>query len=353
MEQIEVFFDFLKTHLKEDFKHRKFAYDIKYYEYYHNYGDLDYRSNSFRIPKHDGFEIKENRETGFYLVLETFGSGDYFGVYLNPTLQEILEERIYEIEGKPVIEANHTSLFSELDTLYSERCKEFYMDFAKYMQYISADNYSLKIKNILIRLKDFENQAKSPEYHVVSREYGSNYALLHTHLQKLVKRIIASFSLNISLEDPIPQIDSEESINLESKNLFNSIPIKKVKGFFEKFTLLQLSKDAETVLKSNQVDIFLKRAFIEPFTSETYREKLKMHFTPNRFNQKIIEYIFFKFYYIAKDKFSENRNTKRKYVKLLNDNFEGFDEDTIYDNFEKSPKLPSELKGLFDDFDIT
>lgn len=127
---------------------------------------------------------------------------------------------------------------------------------------------------------------------------------------------------------------TEKHKNIEIDTLLQSqnflIPLVPMKFVYDHFVVLtqKTNKFNEFYLTNDQLFLFLKSTFID-------KKPIKQKLNCEPFNKKSVRTIFYEFYQKAKNKERNQTSLKRKYFNILNNSFEGFNEND-YKDFNKT-----------------
>ena len=148
---------------------------------------------------------------------------------------------------------------------------------------------------------------------------------------------LKDFLLDTMNSTPAPKIELLDFKGEE--NTFNKVPLNKVYKYF-----LQLAEEPEKpFLTSEEVHNFIDKAFCNNAKID------KLTFSNINKNQSTVWKLFHNFYddCTTNTLYEANRHVKKKYVKLITDNFTNWDYESVHDNFAKGDsKYWKKLKDL-------
>jgi hypothetical protein len=168
-----------------------------------------------------------------------------------------------------------------------------------------------------------ENIAKSNIDNLQAEIYFK-YILYKEHLEKLLKTD-SNNKKQLELEYLKSKIPKEQLFE-EQNNLVTKVSLEVVYNHFE-ILVKTTNKNNEFYLTKKQLITFIKSTFVE-------QEPIKQHFNCKGFVKQKIRKIFFNFYWGNKNKETNQTAIKRKYFKIMNDAFYGFNEND-YTDFAK------------------
>jgi hypothetical protein len=150
------------------------------------------------------------------------------------------------------------------------------------------------------------------------------YILYKEHLEELLK----NDSNNKKQQDReyFKSTISKEQLFEEQNNLVTEVSIEEVYNHFE-VLIKKTNKNDEFYLTKKQLITFIKSTFVD-------QEPIKQFFNCKGFVKKEIRTIFFNFYFHNKNKEKNEKAVKRKYFKIMNAAFYGFNEND-YTDFAK------------------
>jgi hypothetical protein len=125
----------------------------------------------------------------------------------------------------------------------------------------------------------------------------------------------------------LPKTEKSEPVNVFCKSMPLSIP----KNHFKVFTENN-SKNGKPFLSPEQLDAFIDRAFC----GNTKFQKIKFNLDSREISA--IRYVFYQFYNTYYFEYFETLQCRPAFIRLLTDNFEGWDFETVNENFNKKPK---------------
>ncbi len=152
----------------------------------------------------------------------------------------------------------------------------------------------------------------------------SNFLKIEDSLLKLKGRLWPK-------NEAIAQKEPESVANNKNENKFNTMELGLVKKHFSPLTQYRSRKEGKPHLSEEQFDQFITNAFSGH--DDSPKEKIKMNIARGEFGK--IRFLFYKFYELCKIDYESTNHNKDKYVRLLTDNFEGFDYKKTADNFNK------------------
>lgn len=131
----------------------------------------------------------------------------------------------------------------------------------------------------------------------------------------------------------IAQKEPEIVENRKNENKFNTMELELVTKHFWQLTQKKSKQGGKPHLSKEQFEQFITNAFSGHDGSP--KEKIRMNIAHGEYGT--IRYIFYKFYELCKVDYESTNHQKDKYVRLLTDNFEGFDYKKTANNFNKEP----------------
>lgn len=144
----------------------------------------------------------------------------------------------------------------------------------------------------------------------------------------------ANNNLNDYLKNILLKSESQEPQPIQNKvNVFcKTMPLSIPQEHFKILTTKN-SKNGKPFLTQNQYDIFIKRAFL----GENHLQKLKFNQAPKGEKLKI-QYLFRQFYKNYGFEYFNTGQTQDIFIKLLTENFIGWDFKNVKNNFKTKPK---------------
>ncbi|RDB06914.1 hypothetical protein [Runella aurantiaca] len=152
----------------------------------------------------------------------------------------------------------------------------------------------------------------------------SNFLKIEDSLLELKRRLWPK-------NEVIAQKEPESVANSKNENKFNSMELDLVKKHFWQLTQKISKAGGKPHLSEKQFEQFITNAFSGH--DDSPKEKIKMNIAHGEFGT--IRFLFYKFYDLCKIDYESTNQNKDKYVRLLTDNFEGFDYKKTADNFNK------------------
>jgi hypothetical protein len=126
--------------------------------------------------------------------------------------------------------------------------------------------------------------------------------------------------------------EKSESGKPDRFNVFcKSMPLSIPKDHFKVFTENN-SKNGKPFLTAEQLDAFIDRAFC----GNTNLQKIRFNLDSREISA--IRYVFYQFYNTYYFEYFETLQCRPAFIRLLTDNFEGWDFETVNENFNKKPK---------------
>jgi hypothetical protein len=124
-----------------------------------------------------------------------------------------------------------------------------------------------------------------------------------------------------------PKTEKSDSVNVFCKSMPLHIPKNHFKVFTEKN-----SKNCKPFITAEQLDAFIDRAFC----GNTNLQKIRFNLDSREISA--IRYVFYRFYNTYYFEYFETLQCRPAFIRLLTDNFEGWDFETVNENFNKKPK---------------
>ena len=124
--------------------------------------------------------------------------------------------------------------------------------------------------------------------------------------------------------------DKVSKPELEVNHFCNGMPLNVAIEHFRVFTTKK-SKNNEIFLTDKQFDFFIEKAFRNKMPIE------KQVFSRMNGEKGLIVRRFYEFYEIAANEYEPSSQCKEKYVRLLTENFNGWDYENVFKNFNKKP----------------
>jgi hypothetical protein len=131
------------------------------------------------------------------------------------------------------------------------------------------------------------------------------------------------------ITDPVEHAEMNET---EEVNIFNGMPMSSVRKYFNLLAIMR-NGQGQSFMEPEDVDLFIQRAFTG--TSDIPKVKIRKGARDGAYIQKL----FYEYWQSCKygDRFiSQGGNTQQEYLKLLTDNIEGFDFESLSANFHKT-----------------
>lgn len=180
--------------------------------------------------------------------------------------------------------------------------------------------------NFILQLLIYETEFKNAEH---LKPYFSVLADLIKDLRKDISTLTLLFKGNDVIEIP----SNNESVFYDLENKFNKVPLIDVKNHFIQLTVKTSKKNGKPHLTKEQLTQFIEIAFLDRRNADENKKKIRMNF--DRGELHTIRKVFYDFYKTYRSEYESSQSVKEKYVKLLTDNFEGFDYTKIANNFDK------------------
>ncbi|QDK81561.1 hypothetical protein EXU85_24305 [Spirosoma sp. KCTC 42546] len=167
------------------------------------------------------------------------------------------------------------------------------------------------------------------------RDFLDRYDILIFRKVELIYFFISEIN---TLTGVLPRIENSAKDSSEEKtdNKFNDMPLSEVKQWFMQLAT-RTNKDGQHFLTEDQVWQFINRAFLK---NKPDSKKLKVNY--GRDGKWNFVRLFFDYYWhcttTRRDNLNpldERPNIRNEYIKLLTDNFEGFNFDEVKKNFSK------------------
>lgn len=273
------------------------------------------------IPEHIYNEHFENglNEPEFTYWFLKYNAHSWFEVEikrkrLNEKLKTPLAENFIKAELKKLNDCEQKAedlLNKEVIDIYKEYS---YSEYAKEIEYLRIKAGHYKTRSL-------------PDVHTTGNTTVVTYAE-HVYLKNFLESELNKY---ITTPTGKPQQESSKPETIEFNALIGSqnllIPKLPIKEVYEHFKILteQTNKFNEFYLTKEQLFIFIKSTFID---KKPVKQKFKT------FRNKDIRKIFYQFYFISKKHEGNQTRIKRKYFNILNDAFEGFNEND-YNDFHK------------------
>ncbi|WP_308991667.1 hypothetical protein QLS71_007415 [Mariniflexile litorale] len=230
---------------------------------------------------------------------------------------------------KTYFETNKTLIFPyacmELMNEYFEIKRDRFLKDAKEQlqpNYNQKNEIKIFIKKEIKEFKEYRNQKKEVIQNSILEKTREKISLKQKrYINFLKEQLIKLEQLNDSNSEL-----AKEQLFEEQNKLIPKVAIKDVYNHFE--TLIKTTnKNNEFYLTNKQLLIFIKTTFID-------LEPQIQDFNCKGFIKKNIRKVFFDFYFNSKNKESNQTSLKRKYFNIMNDAFNGFNEND-YTDFAK------------------
>ncbi|NBA84782.1 hypothetical protein GVN16_03380 [Emticicia sp. CRIBPO] len=229
---------------------------------------------------------------------------------------------IYHIFSDELVFVSSKTLYESIKTLLDKKFQDIYYTIEMKLCTLNQTSQEVFLSAILKAIKEFEFIADD-EYYLLANLAGIEVNLLKNYIDTL-KHFINKKSLNIT--SPIfNQIDE-----IEAENKFNGVPLAKVREHFQ-----VLTRNPKPILSSEQLNLFINQAFKDYSPGKAIKEKISFNIQGQV--RMYIMSIFHGFFELSCG-LGSSVNDKRSYIKLLSDNFNGFDEEKLMRNFNKKPK---------------
>jgi hypothetical protein len=187
--------------------------------------------------------------------------------------------------------------------------------------------------NELLIINNEDVQSQDPIFRLLEKDFSDISAIFFDYACK--KQLLRKISFRntdrvINSDNSDTQIDPSSQITqhqLEPRNVFNNVPIEKVRAFFG-----NLCDDDKLVLTECELDLFISRAFQGASTIE--KQTLNTAFV----NKTSIVKLFHLFYIACTNnqKFEPRKNCIEKYRRLLSDNFTNWEQAGKVTNFSRN-----------------
>ena len=257
---------------------------------------FDFKKN--QQLKYDYDEHEQNRQE----ILTYLKDNNYS--YKKPLLPSFLKDHNYHIVYRMYLQYLILSVNSVIDDI--EKLHDFEYDLSdKILQ-------KIRLRDPIIDFKDL------------------SFDFLQNRVNR-INKLINSEVVKIEEGTSISFIESRK----DQENSFNSVPINKVREIFGVLVTEKnrLSKPTHFIDKT-QLEQFIKKAFL----GDSSIKKLKIKYNPDLDTVRIT-HLFYSFRNYSKDYRKKGRKyNNMDYVRLLTDNFLGFDESTVHNNFANKPK---------------
>lgn len=199
--------------------------------------------------------------------------------------------------------------------------KELTDNFSQTVLSFVIEDIESEIKNLESKYIPIPNDWSKPFIVIAPKVYDEKMSLINGQLSNL-KELLLFIS-----ENTINKLNKDqETIIEEQNNLIPHITIGDVFSHFRKLTEMT-NKNDEFYLTSDQLTTFIKSTFID-------KKPMKQEFNCKGFLKNKIRKIFYNFYFENKNLEKNQTSLKRKYFNIMNEAFEGFN-DNDYTDFAK------------------
>jgi hypothetical protein len=197
--------------------------------------------------------------------------------------------------------------------------------------------YKLKLLNEIDFIKEINNQYLN---YVFENKKNAGLWLSLTYDLVLKGFVIAGKIEDVSLrgafldwyDTMIIKQPEHTNNNTDAVNVFcKTMPLSIPNEHFKTLTI-KCSKDGQPFLTQEQFDNFINRGF----GGKEDLPKIKINQAPKE--KFKIQYLFYQFYHNYAFDYFVTDQAKNVFVKLLTDNFVGWDFDNVHANFNKKPK---------------
>ncbi len=295
--------------------------------YFNEYMNIkgEFNSSSF---KEDMFDSNADFKYGLD------SEGNYFKEYIDQRLgflaykersvliSKEMRINIYHIFSDELVLISSRTLYEGIKTLLDRKFKDIYYTIEMRLCTLNQTSQEVFLSAILTAIKEFEFMADD-EYYLLVNLVGLEVNLLKNYID-ILKQFINKKRLNIA--GPTFKQNDES----EAENKFNGVPLSKVRAHFQ-----ILTRNPKPLLSSAQLNLFINQAFKDYSPGKAIKEKISLNIQ-GRVWMSVIS-VFHGFFELSCG-LGSSVNDKRSYVKLLSDNFNGFDEEKLMRNFNKKPK---------------
>jgi len=165
----------------------------------------------------------------------------------------------------------------------------------------------------------------------INHLYGTNIYPKEFFEIKLLKNALSKFK---SIQKRKPIINSLDDIRRSENQLYKRLPMEVVVNHFQTFTVRK-SRNGQPFLTPEQLIAFLKRGFL----NDLNQKKQKINLTSGE--KGFVIKRFYELYDLTVSKYGE-LNKKAKYISLISENFDNWEENTISSFFR-----PNKTKNMW------
>ncbi|WP_299104314.1 hypothetical protein [uncultured Tenacibaculum sp.] len=245
-----------------------------------------------------------------------------FDLKQNKTSKNISNYSKNQIDTLEVKNSSPTTLFNDIrENGFPEYSLDLYDQIYSITEGFNKTKLALLKNDLNYKIEEYKLLQKIDPHNLKELDRLKIVIERFNNLKKFIENVIEPNELN-NQENPL----TIQKILQEQNNLIPNISINDVYSHFKVLTS-QTNKNNEFYLTEKQLLTFIKSTFID-------LNPIKQDFNCKGFLKKRVRKVFYDFYFNNKNKERNHTKLKRKYFNIMNDAFNGFNEND-YTDFAK------------------